>query len=78
MIKDGITRVVGMNAGKGAKGPKIRGRFPEPASYLCFASSRLGERPKVLSYLASKGTISRATMLTTLIMGFIAGPAVSL
>jgi len=29
-------------------------------------------------YLMSKGTINRATMFTTLIMGLMAGPAVSL
>jgi len=47
----------------------------------------LGNRPFLLlsafaalreNYLMSRGTINRATMFTTLIMGLMAGPAVSL
>ncbi len=45
---------------------------PAPGAGLC------GFDPKGSDYLANNGTIKRATMLTTLIMGLMAGPAVSL
>jgi len=68
----------------GAAGQEIGRRNPDQGRKREKTEADSGSRPLGFKYparsgyLANRGTMRRATMLTTLIMGLMAGPAVSL